>query len=233
MEPQSKKTNPSGGFGLTLIIVGLVILAGNMGFIPQALKDVLFRWPMIFVVIAVIILLKGELKRGLIFLAIGAFFMAPHLIPGISRADIWTYWPILLILAGLLFLTERHRQFRPSKSQAGLKNDLINETVIFGGNVALIESQNFKGGTITSIFGGSELNFTGSKLSEQGAEIEVTALFGGSKMVVPKEWNIKIEVTSIFGGVSDKRLQTTREANAGTLTIRGIALFGGGEITSY
>ncbi len=234
MNPQTNSTKHGGGFGLILILLGVVLLAGNLGFIPQEIKDVIFRWPMIFVAIGLAILLKGEWMRGLIFLAIGAFFMLPHLIAGLSMADLWTYWPVLLILGGLLFWSQRNKPLQPLDLKTGNKNDWIDEMVIFGGNHMQIESETFRGGRITSIFGGSEISFAGAKLAPEGAVIDITALFGGSKMVVPRDWKIKVEVLSIFGGVSDKRPQSPTNTNPSpTLLIKGIALFGGGEITGF
>jgi predicted membrane protein len=234
MNSPTTTTKHGRGFGLILILLGVVLLAGNLGFIPQEIQDIIFRWPMIFVAIGLAIIFKGEWIRGLIFLAIGSFFMLPHLITGLSMDDIWIYWPVLLILGGLLFWAHRNKPIQLVDLSTGNKNDLIDEVVIFGGNNAHFEYENFRGGRITSIFGGSEISFAGSKLDPQGAVIDITALFGGSKIVVPRDWKIKVEVLSIFGGVSDKRPQSPMNTPPSpTLLIKGVALFGGGEITSF
>ncbi len=222
------------GFGLILIVLGLLLLAGNIGLIPESVKEVIFRWPMIIVVIGLVNILRRELLAGVILLAIGGFFMLPHLVPGLTMADIWKYWPVLLILGGLQIFSRRSRLTNRPELRELNQADFIDEVAVFGGNVARIESQNFQGGKITSIFGGSELSFAGSKLSKEGAVIDIVAVFGGSKIVVPREWNIKVEVMSILGGFSDKRPQVMQEQPASpTLIIKGVAIFGGGEITSF
>ena len=61
-------------------------------------------------------------------------------------------------------------------------------------------------------------------------------MFGGTKLVVPEDWNIKITVTSVFGGFSDKHRMLPVESTYDKetiLIIRGFVLFGGGEIKSF
>ena len=60
-------------------------------------------------------------------------------------------------------------------------------------------------------------------------------LFGGSKIIVPAGWRVKIEVTAIFGGYNDKRRSApkTDEVVERELVLRGVVIFGGGEIKSY
>jgi hypothetical protein len=59
-------------------------------------------------------------------------------------------------------------------------------------------------------------------------------VFGGCKLIVPADWEIKVEVNAVFGGFSDKRLNlpTITEKSGKILIIKGVAVFGGGEITS-
>ena len=96
-------------------------------------------------------------------------------------------------------------------------------------------SDNFKGGRLTSIFGGSEINLTNCKLAEGKNVIDVFMVFGGNVLIVPPDWSIKIEVVSIFGGFSDKRHNFTDESKKENkeLYIKGMAIFGGGEIKNY
>jgi len=65
--------------------------------------------------------------------------------------------------------------------------------------------------------------------------LNITAIFGGSTIIVPRDWNVLLNVTPLFGGFSNK---IRREPNlvvdqSRTLIIKGIAMFGGGEIKSY
>ncbi|MCK7523582.1 MAG: cell wall-active antibiotics response protein [Ignavibacteriales bacterium] len=65
--------------------------------------------------------------------------------------------------------------------------------------------------------------------------MNITAIFGGSTIIVPRDWNVLLNVTPLFGGFSNK---IRREPNlvvdqSRTLVIKGVAMFGGGEIKSY
>ena len=64
--------------------------------------------------------------------------------------------------------------------------------------------------------------------------IDVTAIFGGSKLIIPEDWEVKTEVTAIFGGFQDKRSQSVlaRTNKTKVVRINGVTIFGGGEIIS-
>jgi predicted membrane protein len=67
-----------------------------------------------------------------------------------------------------------------------------------------------------------------------GCTIDVANIFGGSKIIVPEDWNIKIEVVSIFGGFDDKRSASViaRSNTSKVVVIKGACIFGGGEVTT-
>jgi predicted membrane protein len=221
------------GFGLVVLIAGLVLLGGNLGFIPEHIYGVIMSWPMILVAIAAISFINREWLGGLILLAIGSYFLMPGLIPDYSFKAIWKFWPIILILIGVAILKgKQHKKFTMITHDN--TDDIIDEVAIFGGNISRIQSNNFKGGEVTSIFGGSEVNFTEAALAADGAVIEMTAIFGGVKLIVPRDWHIKIEVTSILGGFTDKRVSGGDKTDLSkTLLIKGTTIFGGGELLSY
>ncbi|TAJ14034.1 hypothetical protein DMA11_06690 [Marinilabiliaceae bacterium JC017] len=221
------------GFGFFLILLGLVFLGGNLGMIPPHIYDVIMSWPMILVAIGVIHLFKKEVVKAFMFIIAGAFFLLPDLLPGYHHQDIYKYWPLLLILFGLSFVFRRrkyHEHFNPTTTDS---KDVIDEMSVFGGGSTIVDSQNFKGGKLTCVFGGREINFGNARMSDSGAILDMVAVFGGAEISVPNDWNIKLEVVNIFGGFSDKRKQTYESVNSPkTLTIKGIAIFGGGEIKS-
>lgn len=221
--------------GITLVIAGIVFLAGNLGMIPPELWDLIARWPTIFLIFAFVNIGKRKFVPAVIFGAIWLFFVFPHIFPDVRTDEIWNYWPVLLILAGLLFLyTNQRRKHFTSNRQTVQDDDIIEEVAIFSGNMKRIETQNFKGGEITSIFGGTELYFNNSKLAPEGASIELANIFGGTKMVVPRDWNVKIKVISILGGFADKRVYTGEENNSKpSLVLKGVSIFGGGEISNF
>ncbi|MFD0940946.1 LiaF transmembrane domain-containing protein [Pedobacter boryungensis] len=112
-------------------------------------------------------------------------------------------------------------------------NDYLDSVNVFGGSHQSIYSKNFKGGEITAVFGGCDLNLTQADF-EGEIIIDVTAIFGGCKIIIPPGWIVKPEVTAIFGGMDDKRsIQPIVEGQSKILIVRGIALFGGVDIRNY
>jgi hypothetical protein len=59
--------------------------------------------------------------------------------------------------------------------------------------------------------------------------MEVTAIFGGGKLIVPKEWKVRSEGTAIFGGYD---IRTGLEAEGPVLILKGAAIFGGIEVVN-
>ena len=70
---------------------------------------------------------------------------------------------------------------------------------------------------------------------QQPITIDVTQVFGGTKLIVPANWHIKSELVAIAGGVEDKRHQASPEDESPnkTLILRGTCIFGGIDIKSY
>ena len=81
--------------------------------------------------------------------------------------------------------------------------------------------------------GGAEINL--SQADIQGNIIlDVTNIFGGTKLVVPSNWIIQNEVTAVFGAVEDRRpLNTNLLDTNKTMILKGTCLFGGVDIKTY
>jgi len=229
----SSNQNRTLGIGIFIILLGLVFLLNQLNIIPPRTADVIFSWPMIIIAIGVYNLLFSQSRTfGFILLIVGGFFLLPEIVelPYNFRRS---FWPVLLILVGLFIifksgLIRKQGDFQPS--DAG-DMDYIDEYNVFSGSERKMAIKNFRGGKITSIFGGSEIDLSGSDLAEGNNVIEVFYMFGGSTITVPADWLVNNKVTSILGGFSEKGNPIiTDAASSKTLTITGFVMFGGGEI---
>jgi predicted membrane protein len=144
----------------------------------------------------------------------------------------------MLIILGLvvIFGSRRHKGvatvFGANKKTSS--EDWLDDVTVFGGGDRMINSQQFQGGKLTHIFGGSKVDFTRAKLAPGRNHLEVVLIFGGTKLIVPESWDVKLEVTSVFGGFSDKRVKTMVVSESDrSLHITGTNVFGGGEIVNY
>lgn len=234
---EKQRTNKSAVLGFLLILAGLLVIASHLNIVPWNIREVIFSWQMILIGIGLVLVLTREgSSAGWILLAIGGFFLVPDFIDvpfGWRRL----FWPSLFIVVGLLLIFRignvgRARYF-PEESVN--EEDYFDDVAIFGGGQRLITSKNLQGGKITAIFGGSQLNFTSAKLAKGKVYIDYFALFGGTNLIIPDDWEVKVSITPILGGFSDKRNPSpdiTRDPSKQVI-IKGIAIFGGGELKSF
>tara|TARA_B100001115_G_scaffold183875_1_gene184119 strand:+ start:1006 stop:1614 length:609 start_codon:yes stop_codon:yes gene_type:complete len=148
--------------------------------------------------------------------------------------NIWYYfWPLLVISIGLIIIFQS--RFRAAKVDnfSGNEADKLDSVAIFNGVKRSVNSKSFAGGEVVTIFGGTELNLMNADF-EGTANLEMTVLFGGAKLFVPKNWEVRPEVTSIFGGVDDKRHSAIEVMpDNKVLYLTGTVVFGGLEIVNY
>lgn len=232
---QNRPQNKTIYFAILMISVGLVFLADQMGWLSWQARKILISWPMLLVAIGLVNLIQRQSRIfGVILILVGGLFLLPRFGVDIDVGEIWRYWPVLLIIAGLSIIFKYTLRKKGDPTATDSDADTIDEVNIFGGGEKPIYSQNFKGGTITCIFGGSELDLTRAKLSPGKNLVEVFFVFGGSSLRVPPDWTVNNNVTAIFGGFSDKRNVINIESpdSSKVLEVRGIVVFGGGEIKS-
>jgi len=224
--------------GLLIILAGALVLAGNF-FIDKegGLYHKLYRWELIIAGVGFIALIASENKgTGIMLIAVGGtLYLYREIKDKYVDIDFWqVFVPAIIILVGLLLIFRRKGLIISDRELRESGDDYIDDISIFGGGDKIITSGNFKGGKVTAIFGGSNLNMTGVKLAEGTQYIDVFAVFGGMSMVVPEDWDIKIQVVSIFGGFSDKhRISKGEKENKKKLILKGLVIFGGGEIKSF
>lgn len=224
------------GIGIFIILAGLAILLHQLRFFSPEIDDVIISWQMLLIIIGVYnLFFAGNRIAGYILIAVGGFFIIPELfiLPYDFKKN---FWPVLLIVVGLIVLFRAFpgKKREPSPPLEGNPMEYIEEVNIFSGSERKITTDKFRGGKVTSIFGGSELDLSSCRLAEGNNVLEVFYMFGGSSITVPRDWTVINKVTSILGGFSDKRYLSsgTTDSPKGTLIIQGFVMFGGGEIKS-
>lgn len=221
--------------GVVLVLIGLFLVMRNTGIFPGFIDHVIFSWPMLLVVVGLVITLGNSDKTGgVIVMAVGGFF----LLPMIFRETFHAYnifWPSIFIIVGAIFIFSKRKGWNSVVSKGIIGDDYIDYVNIFSGGERQIVSENFKGGKVTAVFGGMELDLTKAKLAPGRSDLEIACVFGGATLIVPDEWFVTIEVTPILGGFNDSRkLSPGRTVDPSKqLVIKGAVVFGGGEIKSY
>jgi predicted membrane protein len=118
-------------------------------------------------------------------------------------------------------------------SPYGHGDDFLDTVSVFGGVNKTVLSKNFKGGEIVNIFGGAELDFTQADIQGR-VIIDITQIFGGTKIIVPSNWQVVSDLAAVFAGVDDKRIRSTASLNNDKiLVLKGVSIFAGVDIRSY
>ncbi len=222
-------------FGIILIFIGGLFLLNTLDIVDFAVSRIIFSFPFILFVVGMLIMINSSNKVfGGILAGIGFFWILPRIFPELNYGP-GLIIPVVFIVLGI-YMIFKHSQ---KKNEDGytvddekLNKDKIDDVAIFGGGNKAIFSDNFRGGSITAIFGGSEIDLTNCKLAEGTSVLDIVAIFGGTTIVVPKHWNVQLNVTPLFGGFSNKahKIPNLEIDKSKTLVIKGVAIFGGGEI---
>ncbi len=216
--------------GLLIIVIGVIFLLGSLDKINvwDLVSD---YWPLILVAVGVWHILSHNFRQvgtGLILIAIGSVFMLIEW--GVIGTSFWSvFWPVLIIAVGLWILLRPRFKGYSGKIPEIKENDL-DAFVIFAGIKRRVESKEFRGGKATAMFGGVELDFYDAKLAGNQATIDLTAMFGGIDVRVPRNWKIVVDSHAILGGVDDKHRPEPEDRIEATLFIKATAIFGGVDI---
>jgi predicted membrane protein len=241
--------------GLVFVIAGSLFIAKQSGVL---IPDWLFTWQMLLIAFGLVMGVKHAFNGAgwLVPIIVGSVFMIQEFYP---EFGIRIYlWPVGIILFGLMliFKPKRMHRFRyggryrrrweqhaknweqhadtENSSSAYNAEDRVDATAVFGEVKKNIISKDFKGGEVTCVFGGAEINLTQSDINGR-VVIESTQVFGGAKFIVPRHWKVQSEMSAVFGGVQDKRLivDDSMIDHTKILVIEGTCVFGGIEIMSF
>lgn len=135
----------------------------------------------------------------------------------------------VLVAVGIKLISGRKRHGWQCFDKTPSHEDVLNEVAVFSPLNKAVESDNFRGGKAVIIFSGGEIDLSKASSSEKEIELEIVAIFGGAKVIIPKDWRVKSNGTAIFGGYSNR----VEKSEGGTiLNLKGAAIFGGIEITN-
>lgn len=223
--------------GIILIALGTLFLLGHMGILDTGR---LWKfWPLIIVLVGLVKFFKEHSRvGGAVTIVVGVLLQLGQL--GYMQLSWGTLWPVILILAGIAMIWSRFEmpRFPTPAATAGMGTvtgasgyETLNEYAMFGGIERRMHTNNFRGGSIVSVFGGVEVDFRTADIEGEEAVVYVEAIFGGIELKVPERWKVVFQGQSIFGGYSDETRPPLADALGTaprkTLILRGKAVFGG------
>jgi predicted membrane protein len=238
MASENTRTCNSAGaqvaIGLLVVAFGVLFLLDNLGIIY--VRNVIFFWPLAFVASGLVALFSNGPRSGritgIVLIAIGAALLLQRL--GYYFISWRTFWPLVMIAIGGLILYRtmgggRVVQVRTdpyTKDDAKLDN-VVDITAILGGFERRLSAPDFRGGEITAIMGGCELDLREAGLTGD-AVINVFAIWGGITIKVPPGWTVALHGTPIMGGFTEKTARPPD--NSKRLVVTGYAIMGGVEV---
>lgn len=226
--------------GLIVIFLGVIFTLNNIGLIYS--EDYLRYWPSLLVLYGVVRFFECRMSSCRIWatawIVIGTILLLNNLY--ITDIRLWDYWPLILVLIGFGMMRgsiTRHRRVRGLSGAIGSEStgtddeSLINGVAILGGYRRTNNSQNFRGGELTAVMGGVELDLRQASIKEGEAVLDLFAFWGGAKIRVPEDWTISLQGVPILGGFEDKTRPPRADAGK-RLVIKGYAIMGGAEISN-
>jgi hypothetical protein len=118
----------------------------------------------------------------------------------------------------------------PRRRRIEDSNTVIRVTALLGGVSRGNNSAAFRGGELTAMMGGCEIDLRHASIDGE-AVIDIFALWGGVELRVPPDWTVVSKVTPILGGVDDKT-RPPQGASRHRLVLRGFVVMAGVEIKS-
>jgi len=233
-DPHPKSATSQVVLGLLVIAMGLLFLLDNLGFVDM--HRAFSFWPMLFVIVGTVKLCDTRTQGGTL---LGGALVGIGILLMLDRMDIidfsWrTVWPLVLIGLGGFLVAKAVRSKRAVEHGVAMADgtvvgvgEVVDVTAILGAYERRVTTQDFRGGEITAVMGGCELDMRGASIQGE-AVINVFAFWGGVTIKCPPDWSVILQGTPILGGFEEKTIAPAN--NSKRLVIRGYAIMGGVEI---
>ncbi len=213
--------------GVLLIALGLILLLDHAGIVKMG---GLVRWWPLFLIGAGIVKIRqpiedGQRAVGIALLCLGGVFL------WFSVLSWGKAWPLLLIVLGAFLLWQAFE--RPDMPRTDPSDSsLISELAFIGGIKRGIRSSDLRGGYVTAVMGGIDLDLRKAKIATSPAYVDVVAIWGGIEIRVPAEWVVEGRVVPFMGGFENKTQSLIDRDDAPRLVVRGTAVMGGVTISN-
>jgi predicted membrane protein len=225
-EPGGRWFTPQLLIGLLVILIGILFTLDNLRVIDAG--DYLRYWPVGLIAIGGLKLWQSRGGRGLVaalvFTGAGIWLLLES--ARIVTVTLWDIWPMLLVFLGASLVWHG---LRGRRERTGVDSSAtISGLAVLGGIHRGNNSRAFRGGDLTAILGGCEIDLRQAAI-EGEAVLDVFAMWGGIEIRVPEAWSVSGRVVPILGGFEDKT-RPSEGATAHRLVVRGFAIMGGIEI---
>ena len=150
--------------GLIVIAVGVVMTLDNLQVIDAS--RYLRFWPGALMILGVVKIWHsrdgmGGAFGGFLFVVIGAWLLLEQ--TALVHISFWDMWPALLVAFGVFLVWQGAST--PRRRTSAASNDLISAIAVLGGVSRGNNSPAFRGGELTAVMGGCELDLRHAALT--------------------------------------------------------------------
>lgn len=202
--------------GLAIMVVGLLLLFFDMGYIEGDFLTFLGTyWPISLVFLALYVLAKNpKLKLPSFFLALLGVYFQLKAFDNIGFIDKITFLPSMVIILGISIIAVKEDDRITSDQMFDLFSLLSTSTL-------KVASQNLKSGSLICLFGKGQLSLKESFIPKDSvATIDVINIFGSCDIIVPFRCKIKLY------GIGNKPKVESELSEEGNLKVHYVSLFG-------
>lgn len=214
-------------WGVVVLTLGVLWTLDNLGQVNAS--EITRWWPLIPLGWGLLLLSgangRRKVRAGWIWTAVGALAILKPL--HLANADLFDYWPLLLVFIGGSLVWRAWKGSDPSVSRAS--GPRIDASAILAGTQRKVVTDQFAAAEVNAVIAAMTLDLRPAKLVDGKGEVDVYAMWGGIDLMVPKEWRVVSEVTPILGVFQDATV-VPEDPNAPTLVVRGSVVMGGIEV---
>ena len=115
-----------------------------------------------------------------------------------------------------------------------ISKDQVNLSANLGGAKFYLDSKELKGGKVTAIMGGCNINLRDADFKEESIVIDAVAVMGAIELMVPNTWEVLMEGSPFMGAMEDNthHYSGIEKAQKKRLIINGSAIMGAVEVTN-
>lgn len=206
--------------GLVLIVVGLVLTLDSAGILhTESLGQ---WWPLLLIGVGIVKVRQpredGQRAAGVAFLLLGGLFQFTSILAVRSA------WPLLMVAVGA-FLLWQGVEGPPTEAVVVSDSPYLSDMALIGYLKRSHHSANFRGGSVTAVMGGVELDLRKATLTGGTAHVDVVAFWGGIEIKVPSEWTVDARVVPVMGAFENK-VDALATSGGPRLVVRGHAIMG-------
>lgn len=224
---RTRRSAPGLILGLAIIAFGLALTLDNLDVIEVG--QVTRFWP-------VLVMLAGLAKvfesprawrdvNAWVWVAFGVALQL-HVL---DIVRIYRLWPLVFVFAGLSMVLRRREPCERGHASDVSADSSISALAFMGGVSRGNASADFRGGSVTAVMGGIELDLRQAKIANGVAEIEVFSFWGGIEITVPPDWTVDTRGWALLAGFDDQT-QGGAPNSQQRLVVSGLAIMAGVEI---